>query len=238
MINKSVSIIIPVYNDVQALITAVPEVVKYLQSHVPNYELIIAEDASTDGSYEYAKECSLGNERIIHLHRENRMGRGSALNQAAYIAKGDIFCYFDVDLATDINYLEPLLEAIVKGSDIATGSRLLSQSKITRSVDREIKSQSYNFFVRLVLGSKLHDHQCGFKSFQRDTLLSLIETIDDKHWFWDTEILIRAQRKELKISEIPVKWKEGNGTTVRTSDIFKMGYAIFKLWWQLHFSPN
>jgi glycosyltransferase involved in cell wall biosynthesis len=238
MINEFVSIIIPVYNDVQALKNAVPEVVKYLQSHVPNYELIIAEDASTDGSYEYAKECSLSNERIIHLHREKRMGRGSALNQAAYFSKGNIFCYFDVDLATDINYLEALLKAIVNGSDIATGSRLLDQSKITRSFNREIKSQGYNFFVRFILGSHIHDHQCGFKSFRRDTLLSIIETIEDKHWFWDTEILIRAQRKNLKISEIPVQWKEGSGTTVRTSDIFKMGYAILKLWWQLHFSPN
>lgn len=238
MIKEYVSIIIPVYNDIQSLKIAVPKVIQYLQVHVPNFELIIAEDASNDGSYEYAKECAINNEQIIHMHRECRSGRGSALNRAAHNARGEIFCYFDVDLATDLDYLEPLLNAMVHGADIATGSRLLLQSNITRSLGREIKSQAYNFLVRIFLGSKLHDHQCGFKAFRRSSTIPLIDMIEDKHWFWDTEILIRGQRKGLNIIEIPVKWKEGTGTTVRSMDIWKMGSAIFKLWWHLHVSSK
>lgn len=232
MIDKFVSITIPVYNDIRSLKEAVPAVLQYLQQHTSNYELIIAEDASTDGSYEYARECSLINNRIIHLHRERRMGRGSALNMAATSARGEIFCYFDVDMATDITHLESLLGAVAQGADIATGSRLLSQSNITRSIGREIKSRGYNLFVRLLLGSNLHDHQCGFKAFRRSSLLSLIDTIEDTHWFWDTEVLVRAQDNGLKVVEIPVNWKEGKGTTVKMMDTFKMGRAILHLWWR------
>ena len=238
MINEYVSIIIPVYNDIESLKIAVPKVIQYLQIHIPNYELIIAEDASNDGSYEYAKECAINNKQIIHMHREYRGGRGSALNRAAQNAHGEIICYFDVDLATDLDYLKPLLCAILHGADIAIGSRRLVQSKITRSLGREIKSQAYNFLVRIFLGSSLHDHQCGFKAFRISSLLSLIPEIQDNHWFWDTEVLIRGQKKGFKIIEIPIMWTEGKGTTVRSMDIWKMGSAIFKLWWQLYISSK
>lgn len=233
MISETVSVVIPVYNDVEALKKVIPILINYLNINAPNYEIIIAEDASIDGSYEYAKESALNYDHVVHIHRENRMGRGSALSTVVHIAKGDIFCYFDVDLATDLNYLEPLLQIIEKGSDIATGSRLDTKSTITRSISREIKSRGYNLFVRIILGSNLHDHQCGFKAFRRFSLIPLISETKDKHWFWDTEILIRAQKKGLKIEEIPITWNEGKGTTVKVLDTFYMGYAIINLWWQM-----
>ena len=233
MISETVSVVIPVYNDVEALKKVIPILINYLNINAPNYEIIIAEDASIDGSYEYAKESALNYDHVVHIHRENRMGRGSALSTVVHIAKGDIFCYFDVDLATDLNYLEPLLQIIENGSDIATGSRLDTKSTITRSISREIKSRGYNLFVRIILGSNLHDHQCGFKAFRRFSLIPLISETKDKHWFWDTEILIRAQKKGLKIEEIPITWNEGKGTTVKVLDTFYMGYAIINLWWQM-----
>jgi glycosyltransferase AglD len=233
MISETVSVVIPVYNDVEALKKVIPILINYLNINAPNYEIIIAEDASIDGSYEYAKESALNYDHVVHIHREKRMGRGSALSTVVHIAKGDIFCYFDVDLATDLNYLEPLLQIIENGSDIATGSRLDTKSTITRSISREIKSRGYNLFVRMILGSNLHDHQCGFKAFRRFSLIPLISETQDKHWFWDTEILIRAQKKGLKIEEIPITWNEGKGTTVKVLDTFYMGYAIINLWWQM-----
>ena len=236
MITVPVTIVIPVYNDVQSLEAAVPRVMEILPSITSDYELIIAEDASTDGSAELAHKLAQGNPGIIHLHRNERLGRGSALSRAASQAKGEIFCYFDVDMATDISHLQELLDLISKGNDIATGSRLLPQSRIIRSTGREIKSRGYNFFVRLILRSSLSDHQCGFKAFQTSAIRMLIEDTSDTHWFWDTEILIRAQHKGLKIAEIPVVWTEGMGTTVRSGDIWKMGRAILRLWWQLHVS--
>lgn len=239
MNNKSdafVSVVIPVYNDLPALQEAIPLSLKMLEGLFSRFEIIIAEDASTDGSAEYAASWQGKDTRIKHLHRDQRLGRGSALSIAALEAQGDIFCYFDVDLATDMNYLNKLISAIVEGADIATGSRLLPDSDITRSISREIKSRGYNWLVHFILGSRLRDHQCGFKAFRRDKLVALLPDVQDTHWFWDTEILIRGQKKGYRIAEIPVLWREGPGTTVKTQDIWKMGRSILKLWWNIHVS--
>ncbi|HWQ65146.1 MAG TPA: glycosyltransferase [Methanospirillum sp.] len=234
IIQSFVSVVIPVYNDLPALKEAVPLTLKMMDEVFSGFEIIIAEDASTDGSTECAASWQEKDSRVIHLHRDQRLGRGSALSTAALQAKGDIFCYFDVDLATDMSYLPLLIRAIADGADIATGSRLLSDSNITRSLGREVKSRGYNWLVRLILRSRLKDHQCGFKAFQKDKLLSLLPEIKDTHWFWDTEVLVCAQRKGYAIEEIPVIWREGPGTTVKSQDIWKMGRSILNLWWRLH----
>lgn len=228
--------VIPVYNDIQALEKAIPITLEILERSFSRFEILIAEDASTDGSSEYAASWQERDHRIRHLHRNDRLGRGSALSTAAHEAVGDIFCYFDVDLATDMTYLPELIHAIEKGADIATGSRLLPDSEITRSTNREIKSRGYNLLVRLFLGSRLMDHQCGFKAFNRSRLLPILDEVTDTHWFWDTEVLVRAQRKGYVVYEIPVLWHEGPGTTVKRQDIWKMGRSILGLWWQIHVS--
>ena len=236
MNKRRISLIIPVYNDLPALKRAIPETFQFMSSFDSDFELIIAEDASTDGSAAYAASWEKNDKRVRHLHRDERLGRGSALSAAAREATGNIFCYFDVDLATDLNHLSDLIKAIESGMDVATGSRLLPDSDITRSINREIKSRGYNWLVRFFLRSKLQDHQCGFKAFKREVLLSLLPEIQDTHWFWDTEVLIRAQKRGYCVSEIPVLWREGPGTTVKTQDIWKMGRAILRLWWNLHVS--
>jgi hypothetical protein len=88
------------------------------------------------------------------------------------------------------------------------------------------------------LGSKLYDHQCGFKSFNREKILSLIPAVRSNHWFWDTEVLVRGQRAGFRIKEFPVHWHEGKGTTVRRKDITEMGSAVFRLWWHIHVSED
>jgi hypothetical protein len=153
-------------------------------------------------------------------------------------AQGNILCYYDVDLATDMKYLPGLIQSIREGYDIGTGSRLLPESQVTRSGRREIPSRVYNWLVRVVLGSTLHDHQCGFKSFCREKVIPLLSSVQATHWFWDTEILVRAQKKGLRVHEFPVEWREGKGTTVRIKDIFSMGRAIFGLWWQLYVTKD
>lgn len=233
---ESVSVVIPVYNDLPALQEAIPLTLQTLESLVSTFEIIIAEDASTDGSTEFAASWQMRDPRIRHLHRDERLGRGSALSLAARMAHGEIFCYFDVDLATDMSHLSTLISSIAKGADIATGSRLLPESDITRSLGREVKSRGYNWLVHLFLGSRLQDHQCGFKAFRRERLLSLLPEVEDTHWFWDTEVLVRAQKKGYTIDEIPVLWREGPGTTVKSQDIWKMGRSILNLWWKLHVS--
>ena len=226
----SVSAVIPVYNDRESLKRAIPVALEYLEKITPLFELIIAEDASTDGSYELASEWARIEERVRVFHRNERLGRGSALHTAAMSASGDIFCYFDVDMATDMTHLSDLISLIREGNDIAIGSRLHRESRVIRSADRELKSRIYNLLVRLFFRGSIADHQCGFKAFRRERMLTLLPNIRDNHWFWDTELLVYAERSGYRIVEIPVTWREGPGTTVRRTDSIAMGRSILELW--------
>ena len=110
----------------------------------------------------------------------------------------------------------------------------MPSSNTTRSSGREFASRGYNFLVRLFLSSRIYDHQCGFKAFNRERLMSLLPSVRDTHWFWDTEVLVLAQRAGYQVCEFPVKWREGRGTTVRRNDVWEMGSAILSLWWRIH----
>jgi glycosyltransferase involved in cell wall biosynthesis len=167
---------------------------------------------------------------VKHLHSEKRQGRGRALNRAFRSSSGNILGYIDVDLATDMKHLLELIQSIREGYDFATGSRMLPESDVKRSFKRGFASKGFNFLTRMMLGSKLYDHQCGFKSFRREALFALMENIKDTHWFWDTELLVKAQRAGYTVKEFPVEWKHGGTTKVNiVKDVFGMGSQIFRL---------
>jgi glycosyltransferase involved in cell wall biosynthesis len=233
-----VTAIIPVFNDRKSLEIAIPTSIKTLSEITPAFEILIAEDGSSDGSAELVTEYNKQDPRINLLHSDERQGRGRALNRAIREARGNIVCYYDVDLATDMRHLHELIAAIRQGYDISTGSRLLTDSNIVRTGGREIASRSYNLLVRTILGSSVIDHQCGFKAFNRERILTILPAIRDNHWFWDTEILVRAQKRGYRVREFPVQWRAGKGTTVRPKDVFTMGSAIMRLWWQIHVSKD
>ena len=229
-----VSVIFPAYNEVEYLQPAVEKTTKALKEFTDSFEIIIAEDGSTDGTAERAEELAQKFPYVKHLHGDERLGRGTALNNAFCQSSGDVLVYMDLDLATDLKHLRQLVEAITReGYDFSTGSRMLPDSKVERTLRRTLTSKTYNFFVRHILGSKLRDHQCGFKAFRREPALQLIGEVTARHWFWDTEILVRAVRHGYKIKEIPVKWTSGRGTKVNLfKDSYGMGKQVLKLWWK------
>jgi glycosyltransferase involved in cell wall biosynthesis len=233
--NAGISIIIPVYNENQKLKQAVEGTMAKLKTLDCASEIIIAEDGSTDGTYDSASKLASENSDIRLIHSDRRQGRGQALGRAIKAAKGEVVCYIDVDLATDMSYLPLLIAAVLtEGYDFATGSRLMPQSDAKRSPKRLIASKSFNWMVRVLLASRLHDHQCGFKAFRRASVLQLLDEVKDKHWFWDTEILVRGQIHGFRIKEIPVKWNESVSTKVNIlKDANDMGRQIFRLWWDL-----
>jgi glycosyltransferase involved in cell wall biosynthesis len=230
-----ISVVFPAYNEVNYLEPAVEKTVQTLKEFTRSFELIIAEDGSSDGTAERSEELVKKYSFVKHIHGEKRLGRGTALNNAFRQSSGRILVYMDVDLATNITQLKSLVKAVEEeGFDFAVGSRLLSESKVKRSRTRHIASKSYNFLVRAMLGSKLKDHQCGFKAFKRKTLMQLLDEVVARHWFWDTELLVRAARKDFKIKEIPVEWKGPRETKVRLlKDSFSMAGQVVKLWWRL-----
>jgi len=230
-----VSIVLPAYNEADKLEAAVTKISQALKDNGYSFEIIIAEDGSTDGTAERAEELAQKLSYVKHIHREKRQGRGTALNNAFKQCHGEVFVYMDLDLSTDLKFLKPLIDAItVEGYDFSTGSRMLPESKVERTLSRSISSKTYNFLVRQMLGSKLRDHQCGFKAFKREPVLTLLDEVEATHWFWDTEIMVRANRRGYRIKEIAVEWKTGRGTKVNLfKDSWNMFKQIMKLWWKL-----
>ncbi|MDD2338841.1 MAG: flippase-like domain-containing protein [Methanosarcina sp.] len=234
----SVSVVLPAYNEAANIEKAVFVTAETLSKITDRFEIIIAEDGSTDGTDQIASRLSEQYASyVVHLHSDMRQGRGKALNRAFKAASGEVLCYIDVDLATDMKYLEKLVRAVsTDGYDFATGSRMMPESDAKRPFKREFASRGYNFLVKLFLHSKLYDHQCGFKAFRREALFDLLDEIENDHWFWDTEILVRAQHKGYRVVEFPVYWRHGGSSKVNLAkDVKGMGSEIFRLWRELSF---
>jgi glycosyltransferase involved in cell wall biosynthesis len=204
-----------------------------LREITPSFEILIAEDGSKDNTERICASLARKYDFIKHLHSDERLGRGRALNRAFKTSKGEILAYIDVDLATDMKHLGELIRSIKDGYDFATGSRMLPESNVKRPLKRGFTSKGFNFLTRLMLGSKLYDHQCGFKSFRRASLFQILDNVKDTHWFWDTELFVRAQKAGFKVREFPVEWKHGGMTKVNLiKDVLGMGSQIFRLWYE------
>ena len=235
-----VSVVLPAYNEAERIELAVEEVRKELSKYYAEdeFEIIIAEDGSSDGTDRIAAELAERYENVRHIHSDSRLGKGKAISQAFKASKAEILVFMDVDLSTDLEHLRELIQAVEDGSDFVTGSRLMQQSKTERPLKRDFASKAYNFLVRLFLGSKLRDHQCGFKAFRREALFEVMEKAKDTHWFWDTEVLVLAQRMGYRVREIPVRWVGRSETKVKAKDSFYMLSSILKFWWRLRSLKN
>jgi len=231
-----VSVVLPAYNEADMLERAVDAVEKRLRELGVSFEIIIAEDGSTDSTYEIARRIAEEKDFVRLLHSDFRLGRGGALKRAFKLASGETLVYLDVDLATDLKHLEELINSVrLEGYDVATGSRLLPESNAARTRKRKLMSVTFNFLVRVLLRSELRDHQCGFKAFKKSSLTKILGEVKDEHWFWDTEILVRAQRRGLKVKEFPVRWRESKRSKVETlKDAKNMLFCILRLWRELN----
>jgi glycosyltransferase AglD len=229
-------VVLPAYNEAAKIEKTVLVTAETLSEITDRFEIIIAEDGSTDGTDRIASMLSKKYAYVIHLHSDARQGRGKALSRAFKAASGEVLCYIDVDLATDMKYMEKLIRAVsVDGYDFATGSRIMPESDAKRPIKREFASQGYNHLVRLFLRSKLYDHQCGFKAFRRKPLFEILDEVENQHWFWDTELLVRALQKGYRVLEFPVYWRHGGSSKVNlVKDVGGMGSEIFRLWGELY----
>lgn len=231
MADDIVSLVIPAHNEEETLASAVHEGMNRLEE-IPavNAELLIAEDGCTDDTARIARRLASEHETVTHLHFDDRLGRGDAIEAAFQEASGDMLAYMDADLSTDPAHLPELVAALQDGADIATGSRWIDGAVVERSVLRTVASAGYNRIVRLVFGSEVHDHQCGFKGFDADAARVLMERCDSDHWFWDTEILVRAQRQGYVVDEFPVRWTaDGDSSVNLLRDTGRMAANIVSL---------
>ena len=228
--NLSVSLFVPVYNEEKIIEGNIMKIEEKLKSITDNYELTIVDDTSKDKTAEICKK--IAKKKIKYIRFDNGPSRRENLAVAMKKAKKEIIVYIDSDLATNLRHLEDLIKKI-EHNDIVIGSRY-SGIKAKREFSRKIMSILYNHFLKFYLGSKINDHQCGFKAFRKHVLLDLIkESGYDKDfvrgWFWDAEILIRAQKKRYNILEIPVEWKYGDKTSFSLKRELKVIPYILKI---------
>ncbi|MCD2202016.1 flippase-like domain-containing protein [Halobacterium sp. KA-6] len=236
-----VSVVLPAYNEADTIERTVRTTLSTLDAFLPagSYEVIVAEDGCEDETPEIASRLAAEDDRVRHFHSDERLGRGGALNAAFRAADGDTLAYFDTDLATDMRHLEELIESVRSGdADVATGSRWIPGEQADRPAKRGIPSRGFNLAVRTLLGSDLRDHQCGFKAFSREAFESLVDEVEDEHWFWDTEMLVRAQRRGFTVAEFPVDWTpKGDSKVDLVRDVFGMGSQILRCFWEFNVSP-
>ncbi|HGY91240.1 MAG TPA: glycosyltransferase family 2 protein [Planctomycetes bacterium] len=214
--DPTVELVIPTLNEAHVLEGTVHEVLAYLRESFPYpARILIADNGSTDGTGELAERLAreLEDVRCLRLHLR---GRGRALKEAWTSSDADIVAYTDVDLSTELVYLEPLCRLLASGAaELATGSRLLPDSQTTRGLKREIISRTYNLVLKTILGVKFSDAQCGFKAATRRAVRDLVPMVKDDGWFFDTELLVLGEKLGYEVGEVPVKWTDDDDSRVR-----------------------
>jgi glycosyltransferase involved in cell wall biosynthesis len=209
MSTPDVEIVIPVHNEHLALEGSVRMLHAYLSTSFPfSWQITIVDNASTDGTLPVARRLMYELPEVGAMHLSDK-GRGRALRVAWSASHAKVLAYMDVDLSTDLSALLPLVAPLMSGhSDVAIGTRLHRDSRVQRSAKRELISRAYNRLLRVVLRAHFSDAQCGFKAIRAEAAHELIPDVADQEWFFDTELLVLAQRRGLRIHEVPVDWVE------------------------------
>jgi putative flippase GtrA len=207
-------VVIPVFNEEVQLAASVERVLEHLATMPWSSRVTIADNASTDQTALIARRLAHTHPEVSVVHLAEK-GRGRALRRVWSSSESDVLVYMDVDLSTDLAALLPLVAPLVSGhSDLAIGSRLSRTSRVERGLKRELISRSYNLLLRNTLRAKFSDAQCGFKAIRRDAARELLPLVEDNAWFFDTELLVVAERAGLRIHEVPVDWVDDPDSTV------------------------
>ena len=204
---RLVEIVVPVYNEEQILSRSVHRLHAYLAETFPyQFRITIADNASTDRTWPVAAALAaeLPGVQAVHLDQK---GRGRALREVWSHSDADVVSYMDVDLSTGLDAFLPLVAPLLSGhSDLAIGSRLHRGSAVVRGPKREFISRTYNLMLRTTMAARFSDAQCGFKAGRTEVVQALLGSVEDQTWFFDTELLLLAERSGLRIHEVPVDW--------------------------------
>jgi putative flippase GtrA len=222
----AVEIVVPVHNEAAGIVASVERLHAYLDGDFPfSFQITIADNASTDDTWTLAIALAgrLSHVKARHLDEK---GRGRALREVWSASNARVLAYMDVDLSTDLAALLPLVAPLLTGhSDMAIGSRLARSSRVVRGAKREVISRCYNLILRTTLRARFTDAQCGFKAIRADAARQLLPLVQDTAWFFDTELLVLAERSGLRIHEVPVDWVDDPDSRV---DIMQTAVADLK----------
>jgi glycosyltransferase involved in cell wall biosynthesis len=213
--NPRVEIVLPVLNERAVLECSVATLAGYLGHHCPYpWQIMIADNGSTDGTWEIAQRLTAAYENVHALRLEER-GRGLALRTAWLQSDAEIVAYMDIDLSTGLEAFLPMIAPLVSGQRrVAIGSRLLPDAQVTRGAKREAISRCYNALIHLLVPHRFSDAQCGFKALHRAAVRELVPLVENNRWFFDTELLLAAEERGECVHEVPVRWVEDTDTRV------------------------
>jgi putative flippase GtrA len=224
-------VVVPVYNEQASLERSIRTLHAYLSAQFDlAWKITIADNASSDTTLQIATLLTYDLDRVGVLHLDEK-GRGRALKRAWLASTAKVVAYVDVDLSTDLRGLPPLVAPLLSGhSDLAIGTRLAASSRVTRGRKREFISRSYNFLLRRMMGAQFSDAQCGFKAMRTEVAAKLLPLVEDTGWFFDTELLILAERSGMRIHEVPVDWVDDPDSRV---DVVSTAKADLRGMWRV-----
>ncbi len=230
----TVDLVVPVYNEERALPQTIPTLRQFLSSPAfpHDWRIVIADNASTDRTPEVGRRLAEQSEGEVEYVRIEAKGRGRALKHTWLASQMDIVSYMDVDLSTGLDAFPALIAAIAEeGYDVAIGSRLSSTSRVKRSLKRRALTRGYNFLIKAMFRTHFGDAQCGFKAVSRQAVQRVVPLIEDNNWFFDTELLILAEKLGYRVKDIPVSWLEDLDTRVNIpSTITEDLRGLWRLW--------
>jgi glycosyltransferase involved in cell wall biosynthesis len=235
----SISVVIPLHNEEKRIPACVHRLLAYFKEKEWDFELIFVQDDSTDNTSSILHEFSLTDSHIRIINIPTRVGKGGAIMYSTVIhPTRKYIAYLDVDLAADPCELEKLLEYI-DDYDMVIGSRILRGNllPIKRSFHRSLLSRLYSKLFRMMFRIPVYDPQCGFKLIRREIILKLFQDVMITDFAFDTDLIVTAFTKRLRIKEIPINWKEGKDSTVSIpNEIRAMGIDLLSIWYRHHVS--
>jgi glycosyltransferase involved in cell wall biosynthesis len=215
------SLIIPCYNEGEMLERNVREIYELLNLTKLNYEIIFIDDKSKDNTLTVIQRIIENSPNMKLRSYERNIRRGRSVSDGIKAARGKVIGFIDIDLEVSCAYIPYFIAMVNKGFHVAVGRRIYKFS--IRSIDRWLASKGYNWLVRKLLKVSLRDTEAGYKFFNREKILPILERIKEPHWFWDTEIMVESYYQGLRITEIPVLFVR---SFERKSSIFKMTSII------------
>lgn len=220
------------YNEARRIERCVNEVEKKLKLLFRSYEIIIAEDGSTNGTDIIGARLAEMNPRLKFLHSPTRLGKGKAIKRAINMAKGDVIVFLDADLSTSLANLPKIVERVRRHRGMAVGSRYVAESNTKRPFSRTFFSVAYNLLVRVLFRDGVRDHQCGFKAISHELAEVLCSKIESDGLFFDTEMIVQAKRLGYEVTEVGVDWREwrgrGESKVKLFSDTLRMGMELLR----------
>jgi glycosyltransferase involved in cell wall biosynthesis len=217
---QKLDVVIPVYNEEIDLPKNIPTLHSFLKKEMSSYDwkIIIADNGpSKDKTADVSKRLEEEYKGVEYMCIP-RPGRGGALKEVWLNSGADYLSYMDVDLSSDLKFFPRLIKSLENGADISIGSRLAVGSKVHgRTLTREIMSQGYNILIKIFFWTSFHDAQCGFKAITNEAAQKLLPTIEDKGWFFDSEVLIIGEKSGFKIAEVPIIWRDDPASTVKVA---------------------